>query len=233
MNEDNLFGNTNKLDIKVAHLLKNMKSDDKSTLKTGTTTVGVKCKNGVILASESKSTLGYLVASNTAKKVYQIDDKIALTTAGGAGDSQAVVRMLKAEINLYKIMRENEMTVKSVTTLLSNIFQSSRYFPIMAMLIIGGHDKYGFHIYSIDPLGGFDEDNYTSTGSGSPIAYGVLEDGYKKDMDVKEGIKLAVRAINSAKKRDIFSGGNKIQVVVINENELKKLSEKEIDEAML
>lgn len=223
-----IFEHDRALDIKVANINLPMKRDENNMLKTGTTTVGIKCKNGVVLASESKATLGYLVASETSQKVYQIDEKMALTTAGGAGDTQLLVRLIKAEINLYKLMRNTQITVKAVTTLLSNLLQSSRVFPLMAMLIIGGHDSTGFHIYSIDPLGGYGEDDYTSTGSGSPVAYGVLEDGYKKEMDIKDGIKLAIRAISSAKKRDVFSGGEKLQVVVIDEKTLKFLSEQEV-----
>ncbi len=151
--------------------------------KTGTTTVGIKYKNGVVLASESKATMGSLVATKEAQKIYSIDDKIAVTTAGSAGDSQQLVRVIKAEINLYKIGRNTDITVNAVSTLLSNILQSSRYYPWLAMLIIGGVDKNGAHLCSLDPVGGGGEDDYISTGSGSPMAYGVLEDGYKKKYD--------------------------------------------------
>lgn len=232
MDVKNLLENDKSLDIKVATGIKNLKNEGKDSLKTGTTTLGVKCKDGVVLASESKSTLGFLVASQTAQKVYQIDDKIALTTAGGSGDTQSIVRMLKAEINIYKTMRENDLTVNGVSTLLANILQQTRFYPLLAMLIIGGHDKKGFHIYTMDPLGGHDEEDYTSTGSGSPIAYGVLEDGYKNNLTTKDGIKLAVRSINSAKKRDIFSGGELIQVAIIDENGTKFLSTKEIQDSL-
>ncbi|MFH1420813.1 MAG: archaeal proteasome endopeptidase complex subunit beta [Candidatus Aenigmatarchaeota archaeon] len=197
-------------------------------VKKGTTTIGIKCTDAVILASESKSTLGSLIASKVAKKVYQVDDKIAVTTAGGAGDAQQLVRVLKAEINLYKLSRNNEITVRAVNTLLSNVLQGNRYYPIMAMLILGGHDRSGYHVYSLDPVGGGDEDDYVSTGSGSPFAYGVLEDRYKKGMKKEDGIKLAIDAIKAAKERDIFSGGIKIQVCVIDEKGMKFLNEEEI-----
>jgi len=200
------------------------------TRKTGTTTVGIICKDALILASESKSTLGYLVSSKNAQKVYQIDDKIALTTAGGAGDTQQLIRILKAEIALYKTMRNvSDFTVNAAATLLSNLLQSSRYYPYMAMLILGGHDKTGFHIYSIDALGGSEEDKYVSTGSGSPFAYGVLEADYKENMSRDDAIKLAIRSINSARERDIFSGG-KIQIAIITKDGFEQLSDEKIKE---
>ncbi len=186
--------------------------------KTGTTTLGIVCKDCVVLASESKSTLGYLIASKTTQKIYQVDDKMAITTAGGSGDAQALVRLLKAEINIYKLSRNSKITVNATATLLSNILQSARWYPYWAMLVLGGVDKDGYHVYSIDPLGGSEPDNFTATGSGSPMAYGVLEDGFKIDLPREEGIRLAVRAVRSARERDIFSGGTDIVVAVIDKN---------------
>lgn len=190
-------------------------------LKTGTTTVGIICKDCVILGSDSKSTMGYLVSSKVAQKVYQIEDRMALTTAGGAGDTQTMIRLIKAEINIYKLTRNSEITVNATASLLSNILQSSRYYPYMAMLILGGVDNNGLHLYSIDPVGGAEEDKFVATGSGSPIAYGVLEDSYKESMTRDEGIRLAIRAVKSARERDIFSGGKDIQIAVIDKNGLE------------
>jgi len=206
--------------------------EQQEKLKTGTTTVGLVCKDCVVLASDSKSTMGWLVASKESKKVFQVDDKIAITTAGGAGDTQALIRVLKAEINLYKMNRNTEFTVKAATTLLSNILIGSRYYPYMAMLIIGGADKDGYHIFSIDPVGGAEEDKYTSTGSGSPIAYGVLEDGYREGMAKDEGVMLAARSIRAARERDVFSGGKNIVVATIDKNGLEFVDREKVAEML-
>ena len=200
------------------------------TKKTGTTTVGIVCKDCVILASESKSTLGYLISSKTAQKVYQIDDRMAVTTAGSSGDAQALVRLIQAEINIYKLSRNNEITVNATATLLSNILQSARWYPYWAMLILGGVDNAGGHVYSIDPIGGVEEDKYRSTGSGSPIAYGVLEDSFREGLTKDEGVRLAVRAIRSARERDIFSGGRDIVVAVIDKSGFELIDKEKIKE---
>ena len=194
-------------------------------LKTGTTTVGIKVKDAVILASESKSTMGYLVASKTAQKIYPVDDKMALTIAGSSGDALTVVRVLRAEIALYKL-EHGDMSVKAAASLLSNILQSNRYFPYYVGLILGGYDEEP-HIFSIDAVGGMDEDKkFTSTGSGSPFAYGVLESGYNEKMSKQDAVKLAVSAIKAAAQRDVFSGGEKIRVAVITSKGIE-LMEKE------
>jgi len=199
-------------------------------LKTGTTTVGLACKDCVILAAESKSTLGFMVSSKRAEKIHQIDDKIALTIAGGVGDAQAIIRLLRAEINLYKLTRNAEFTVKAVTTLLANVLQSSRFYPYMMMPIIGGIDKYGEHVFSVDPVGGIEKDRYISTGSGSPMAYGVLENDFKDGLTKEEGTRLAVRAVRAARERDVFSGGEDITVVTIDNSGVNFVDKEKIKE---
>ena len=207
-----------------------MDIETQQKMKTGTTTVGIVCKDCIILGAESKSTMGWLIAGKEVQKIHQIDDKVALTISGGVGDAQALIRILKAEINIYKLTRNAEITVKAIATLLSNVLSQSRWYPYMFMPILGGADKDGLHIYSIDPAGGAEEDKFTSTGSGSPVAFGVLEDGYKDGMTKDEGVKLVVRAIRSARERDIFSGGKKINVLVIDKNGIEWVKEEKINE---
>lgn len=196
--------------------------------KTGTTTVGIVSKDCVVLGSESKSTLGWLVSGKEVQKIYPIDDKIAVTISGGVGDAQALIRLLKAEINIYKLTRNAPITVKAVATLLSNILSQSRWYPYMFMPILGGVDRDGYHVYSIDPVGGVEKDNYTSTGSGSPIAYGVLEDGFREGMAREEGVRLAVRAIRAARERDVMSGAKKIRVLVIDKDGMQWVDEAKV-----
>lgn len=189
----------------------------------GTTTVGIVCNDGVVMATEQRATMGHLIASKTAKKIYQIDDFAAMTTAGSVGDAQQIVRIISVESKLYKMRRKESMTIKGLTTLLSNLLSGQRYYPLMVQLLVGGYDKHGPELYSIDALGGnIDEKRVVATGSGSPIAYGVLEDRYKENMTTDEGVELAVRALHNAMKRDSASGDG-IDVVVITKNKYTRL----------
>jgi len=198
----------------------------------GTTTVGVLCDGGVVLASESRATMGSFIASSTAKKIYQVDDLVGLTTAGVVGDAQSLVRMIQVEARLYRMQRGEPMTVKALTSMLSNVLASRRYFPFMVQLIVGGMDRYGPKIYSLDALGGqIEEKKVVSTGSGSPVAYGVLEAMYRPGLDIKEGTVLAARAIHNAMKRDSASG-DKIELVRIT-NKYEEVGEQELKEIML
>ena len=191
--------------------------------KTGTTTLGMICKDGVVLAAEKKSTLGYLIASKESEKILTVDDHIAITIAGASGDAQALARYLKAELKLFAIQNQRRITVKGAASLLSNILQGGRwsYLPYMVQLILAGYDEQPT-IYSLDAIGSVEEEKrFFSTGSGSPMALGVLEDGYKDNISADEASKLAVRAIRAAIERDIGSGGKAIDVAVINKDGIK------------
>lgn len=190
-------------------------------LKTGTTTVGLVCKDGVVLATDNKATMGHLIASKTAKKILQVSPKMAVTIAGDVGDAQAVVRLLSAELRLYTLS-EKTLTVKAAATLLGNMLRDAykSWAPEMIQLILGGADDKGVMLYSVTADGAvMVEEDYTFSGSGSVIAIGVLEDAYKKDMPVEEGIKLSVRAIKAARERDVFTGGKDINVVTITQKD--------------
>ncbi|MBC7084963.1 MAG: archaeal proteasome endopeptidase complex subunit beta [Methanomethylovorans sp.] len=196
----------------------------------GTTTVGIVCDKGVVLATERRATMGNFIASQTAKKIYQIDDLVGMTTAGSVGDAQQIVRIMSVESHLYKMRRKEPMTIKGITTLLSNILSGQRYYPLMVQLLVGGVDKNGPAIFSLDALGGaIEETKAVSTGSGSPIAYGVLEDRFTEGISIDEGVELAIRALHNAMKRDSASG-NGIDVVVITADKFNRLGEKEIQQ---
>jgi proteasome beta subunit len=192
----------------------------------GTTTIGVVCKDGVILASDTRVTMGYFVAHKFGKKVYKIDDHLGMTIAGTVADAQKVVDILTANAKLYKINMNRPMPVHSAARLTANLLFSARYVPLATQVLIGGIDETGPHVFNLDPFGSLTEEKFVSTGSGSPIAYGVLEDKYQEEMSVKELLPTIVKAVNAAMKRDIASG-NSYNVIVINNNGYRELTNEE------
>jgi len=203
---------------------------DKVT-KTGTTTLGIVCKDGVIIATETRATMGNLIAHKETKKLYKIDDHLALATAGLVGDLQTLARYLTAEANLYRLKRDAKMPVKSAATLMSNIMNQRKFMPYYVQLVLVGFDNDGGHVYSLDAAGGAIPDKYTSGGSGSPFVYGVLEDHFRENMDTDDGIDLAIRAIHSAKSRDSASGGM-TNVAVVTKDGFKEIPQEEIKTRM-
>ena len=191
----------------------------------GTTTLGIVFAGGVILATEKRATMGSMIASKKAKKVYQVAERIGMTTAGGVGDAQQLARILTVECNLYQIRRSRAITVGAAATLLSNYLNQNRYFPYYVQLLVGGIDEHGPSVYSVDAMGGATkEEEIVATGSGSPMAYGVLEDRFRPDMSEDEAIEIAVRSLKSAMKRDSGSGEG-IQIVVITRDRYEVLGE--------
>ena len=185
-------------------------------LKTGTTTVGLIAKDCVILASDQRATMGFLIANKTAKKIYKVTDRIGATIAGSVADAQAIMDLLAAEAKLFEIQRGRPMRVKALTRLLSNIMFQARGGYMLAC-IVGGFDDEGAQVYYTDFVGSVIPDKFVSTGSGSPVALGVLESEYKEDLPKKKAIELGVRAVAAAIERDAASG-NSILVSVIDKD---------------
>ncbi|MFW9984955.1 MAG: proteasome subunit beta [Candidatus Odinarchaeota archaeon] len=193
-----------------------MEQSDKHRLMSHTTTVAVRVNGGIILGTESQATMGYLVASDTAPKILQITDHTAMTISGSVADAQQLINSVRAIAQLEALEKGRELSVKAISRLTSSILFRNRMFPLIAMLIVGGVDDEGGHIYMLDPLGSMlEEEEFTATGSGSVVAYGVLEDEYRKDMSIDDGKQLVTRAVNAARKRDIASGGS-IQIAVVD-----------------
>ena len=172
----------------------------------GATTIGVVCSDGVILASEKRVSYGYMVMSRVGKKVFKIADKIGAACAGLVSDMQILVREVEAYTRLFELDTKRLMSVRSTAKVMSNILFGRRMGPLITQTIVGGIDEEGPSLYVLDVLGSVLPDKYAAVGSGAEIAVGVLEEGYKENMPVKEAKELVFRAVKSAVSRDIMSG---------------------------
>ena len=200
--------------------------------KTGTTTVGIVTKDGVVMGTEHRASMETFIAHKTAQKLYKLDYNIGMTTAGLVGDLQVLVRYMRAEINLYRIRRKMYMPVGAAATLLSNILNERKFFPYYVGLLVGGFDNKGYHVFAIDAAGGAIEDKYASVGSGSLFVYGVLEDRWNDDLSLDEGINLVIRGINAAMKRDAASGDGISVATITKDNGFVELTQEEVEERM-
>ena len=197
---------------------------------TGTTTVGVRVKDAVILAADMKATMGYFAGELEARKVFRLTDQIGVTIAGGMGDAQTLVRYLRSQAKLFEIERENPITTKAMATFMANILNGNRYYPFMVQFIMGGYTNGNPRLYSMDAVGAVAEyDDFTVTGSGSEFAMGVFDSQYKGAMKKDDAVKLAVQAVMASKKRDVMSGGNSITVMVIDAKGIQELDRKDVD----
>lgn len=201
-------------------------------LKTGTTTVGIVCKDGVVLAADKRATAGTLIVDKHAEKVHILSEDMAVTIAGTMSDAQLIIKLIKAELKLKEVRTEKIPTIKESANLLGGLLYSSirrmSMLPAIAHFLLGGRDYQGVHLYDLFPDGSVTKiRDFVSSGSGSVIAYGVLESQYHPEMSLEEGVKLAVRSVNAALQRDSGTGEG-IDVVTITQKEIKRAIQKEI-----
>lgn len=209
---------------------------DEIKFKKGTTTVGVVCKDGIILAADKRATVGGLIADKKSQKILLVNNKMALTMAGTVSDAQLLYKLIKAELKLKQLRTEREPNVKESANLLAGmIYGNIRKFSIIpgiSHFLFAGVDQTGFHLYDLFADGSITEiDDYVSSGSGSLMAYGVLETMYRKDINTKDALPIAIRAISAAIQRDTGTGEG-IDAVAITSEGVKVVFEKKIETAV-
>jgi len=195
-------------------------------MRTGTTTIGLVCRDGVIMATDTRVTMGSYIAHKKGRKLYPIDRHVAMTIAGIAGYGQSIVELLRVNAKLYFARMGRLIPVDSVAKLASNILFSQRPYVLLVEAIIGGYDDEGAKLFVIDPFGSVTREVYVATGSGSPIALGILESEFKEGLSVNEALPIIVKAIVSAMRRDSASGDS-FDIAIIDANGYKELTEDE------
>ena len=200
-------------------------SDNQSPGKLhGTTTVGLVCADGVVLGTDTRAVLGtYFIAHQHVRKIAIIDEHLAMTIAGGVADAQGVIDTIKYNANIYKLERKGPLPVKAAARLASNIFFSARMYPLVADVLVGGFDKEGAGLYNVDLFGSLTQEKFISTGSGSPVAYGILESEFSENLSIKEAVPMAVKAVHAAIKRNAGTGDG-IDIITINGTGLHEIS---------
>jgi proteasome beta subunit len=208
-------------------------AENENTMKTGTTTLAIRCKDGIVLAADKRATAGTLIANKFVDKIFTVEDYMAITTAGTVSDVQLLLKLITAEVRLKRLRSGRSVTVKEAANLLAGmVYSNIRKFstiPGISHFIFAGKDDVGFQIYDIYPDGSIAEANdYVASGSGSVFAYGVLETLYKETMSIDEGKSLAIKSLNAALQRDSASG-NGIDVMIITNDGAKKVLTKKLD----
>lgn len=181
-----------------------------------TTIVGIRTKEGVVLGSDRRASKGFFIGSKITQKITKIDDTLAVAIAGQLSDADYMVKLVKAERNLVELRRGFPVTVKESARLIANQAYTGlkNYQPYFVELLVGGVDQEGGQIFVADMSGAITSEEFASSGSGSPIAYGVLESIYHKDMTNEQAKEIVTKAVAAAMERDPGSG-NGIDVLTI------------------
>lgn len=192
----------------------------------GTTTVGIQAKDGVVLCADMRASAGYFVANNNTMKIQQLDLHAGLTLAGGVADAQNITDVLRYHASLHRIQKQEPIPIHSLTRLTSLIFHQNRGYPFIADILVGGYDNDGPALFNIDMFGSVEKKSYVTTGSGSPVAYGLLEEEYREDLTVEEAKKIALRAVKAAIVRNIGTGDG-INVAIIDKDGFQLLTDEQ------
>jgi len=203
-------------------------------LKTGTSIIGIVCKDGIIMAADRQVTAGNIVMSKRERKVWSVNDYLVIAGCGIAADIQRVPKILAAELRLKELRTKRRPSVKDAGSLLMNMnyngIRQPSMIPQQAGFLLAGFNENGsFDLYSIEPAGSIIkvEDFDANFGSGMPYMLGLLERQYRKDMTVKEGAELAIEALKASTQRDTGSGYG-MDVFAITKDGINKVFEKEI-----
>jgi len=192
----------------------------------GTTTVGIKAKDGVILCADMRASAGYFIANNNTMKIQKIDEHAGMTMAGGVADAQNITDILRYHANLHRIQKQEPIPIKSLTRLTSLIFHQNRGYPFIADILVGGYDKTGPDLYNIDMFGSVEKKTFVTTGSGSPVAYGLMEEEFHENLSVEDAKIIALRAVKAAITRNIGTGDG-INIAILDKDGFRLLTKEQ------
>jgi proteasome beta subunit len=200
-------------------------------IKKGTTTCALTCKDGVVLAADTRASAGFFIADKHVMKIQKVDRHIGMTMAGGVADAQNL-DIMRYNANIFRLTNKEPIPIKSAARLCSNVLFNQRSFPFFVQIILAGVDsaKQEGQIYNIDLFGSMTSKKFISTGSGSPVAYGYLETEFKENLSVNDAYKIAIYAIAAAIKRNAGTGDS-INAVIIDKDGYRELS-KEMKKAV-
>ena len=203
-----------------------MSNDVQEKILHGTTTVGIKASDGVVLCADMRASAGYFIANNNTMKIQKIYDHAGLTLAGGVADAQNLTDILRYHANVHAVQKNENITIKSLARLCSLVFHQNRGYPFIADILLGGYDRDGPALFNVDMFGSVEEKSYVTTGSGSPVAYGLLEDEYSDNLKIEDAKVVALRAVKAAIVRNIRTGDG-INLATIDKNGFRLLSKEQ------
>ena len=203
-----------------------MSNDVQEKILHGTTTVGIKASDGVVLCADMRASAGYFIANNNTMKIQKIYDHAGLTLAGGVADAQNLTDILRYHANVHAVQKNENITIKSLARLCSLVFHQNRGYPFIADILLGGYDRDGPALFNVDMFGSVEEKSYVTTGSGSPVAYGLLEDEYSDNLKIEDAKVVALRAVKAAIVRNIGTGDG-INLATIDKNGFRLLSKEQ------
>ncbi|EEB08024.1 20S proteasome component beta 1 Pre3 [Schizosaccharomyces japonicus yFS275] len=193
----------------------------KGEISMGTTITALRFQEGVILAADSRTTMGAYIANRVTDKLTQLSEKIWCCRSGSAADTQAVADILKYYLSQYRMQYGVEPTVQTAASLASEMCYQNKDYLTAGLIIAGYDEETGGEVYSI-PLGGsVHRQPLAIGGSGSAFIYGFCDANFKENMDKETAIQFLKNAVGLAMERDRSSGGT-IRMVILTKSGIER-----------
>ncbi len=204
-------------------------------LQTGTSLVGIVCKDGITMGADRRVTAGgRIVMSKDTQKVKQINSYLVISSTGNAADALLSEKVIAAELKLKELRTKSRPTIEEAANLIGimlyrNIRIPSMVPSIVGILVAGFNEDGTTELYTIEPAGGVYKvkDYDANFSSGMPYILGLLEREYRASITVEEGIELAKNALKSSIQRDTASG-NGLDVFTITKDGIAHAVSEEI-----
>jgi proteasome alpha subunit len=201
-------------------------------VKKGSTALGVKCKEGIVLAVD-KSLPSNLVESESFEKIFQIDDHMATASSGIIADARVLVDKARVQAQIHKLTYDEEITVMALTKSIGDLKQMHTQYgglrPFGVSLIIAGVDSEGPQIFVTEPSGAFLEWKATAIGAGKPQAMDLFESEYDPDKTLDESIVLSLKVLRSSMDEEMIASNIEVVVIDSKDGKFKRLSMEELD----
>ena len=179
----------------------------------GTTVLGLKYADGVIMAGDRRATAGYTVADPKMRKVFAADDYSAIAIAGAAGQAIEVVKLFQLELEHYEKITGDRLSLEGKANRLAQMIRSNFPMALQGLVVVplfGGFDqgRAEGRIFFYDATGGrWEEDDYQTTGSGGQPAKNSLKKRWRAGLMREEALRVAVEALVDAAEDDVATGG--------------------------
>jgi proteasome beta subunit len=183
------------------------------SLPHGTTVLGLKYADGVIMAGDRRATAGYTVADPKMRKVFAADDYSAIAIAGAAGQAIEVVKLFQLELEHYEKITGDRLSLEGKANRLAQMIRSNFPMALQGLVVVplfGGFDvgRAEGRIFFYDATGGrWEEDDYQTTGSGGQSAKNSLKKRWRAGLSRDEALRVAVEALVDAAEDDVATGG--------------------------
>jgi proteasome alpha subunit len=203
----------------------------REAVKRGTTSLGVKSKEGIVLLVDKRTT-SKLVESKSIEKIFQIDNHIGAATSGLVADARALVERARMESQINRITYNEPIRVETLAKKICDMkqmyTQNGGVRPFGSALIIGGVADKSCKLFETDPSGALIEYKATAIGSGRSAAMAVFEDNYTEDLTLDGAIDLALDGVYEATEGKTTAESVEIAIIERKSKKYRKISDDEV-----